>query len=336
MVLTTKPLVNYPDRAIESDIADFDTKPSYQEVNGIKICGGFIADHFIQAINYHARDDDIFIATYPKCGTTWTQQIVYLLLNQGKPPANAGEYFKKNPFLDMLGTDSVINMPRPGAIKTHLPFNLIPYNARAKYIVVVRNPKDALVSFYHHTKGIPGYKFARGSFDTFFECFISGNVDYGDYFDHLISWWNRRHNANVIFLTFEEMKADIRRCIHKIASFIDKDLDEGLSRDAEFMERVIKFSSFDYMKEQDKIVREIRYGKPDNAANDQLIPLSMKAVIKNMAGPVSDNYAHIRKGIVNDWKNHLSKEQNERLLKKFFDKCSNTGLINLWPSADWI
>lgn len=316
---------------------DATIKPSYQVVNGIKICGGFIADHFIQALNYRARDDDIFIATYPKCGTTWTQQIVYLLLNKGTPPADAAEYFKKNPFLDMLGTDSVINMPRPGAIKTHLPFHLVPYNACAKYIVVVRNPKDALVSFYHHTKGIPGYKFASGTFDAFFECFLDGAVDYGDYFDHLTSWWNHRNDSNVIFLTYEGMKADIASAIYKIASFIDPKLEKALKKDAEFMQRVIKYSSFDYMKEQDKIVREIRYGTPSKSLDDQLIPLSVKAVIKNMAGPVSDSYAHIRKGVVNDWKNHLSKEQNDRLVQKFFEKCSGTGLIDLWQeSADWI
>ena len=42
-----------------------------------------------ESINFPAQDDDIFIVTYPKNGTTWTQQIVYCLLNDGKPPQTA-------------------------------------------------------------------------------------------------------------------------------------------------------------------------------------------------------------------------------------------------------
>ena len=32
---------------------------------------------------YRPRPDDIVISTYPKCGTTWMQNIVYEVLHQG-------------------------------------------------------------------------------------------------------------------------------------------------------------------------------------------------------------------------------------------------------------
>ncbi len=32
---------------------------------------------------FPVRPDDVFICTYPKCGTTWMQQICHLLVNGG-------------------------------------------------------------------------------------------------------------------------------------------------------------------------------------------------------------------------------------------------------------
>ena len=39
-------------------------------------------DTLVNEFVVHA--DDLFVVTYPKCGTTWTEQIVHLILNQGE------------------------------------------------------------------------------------------------------------------------------------------------------------------------------------------------------------------------------------------------------------
>lgn len=93
--------------------------------------------------------DDVFIATYPKCGTTWTQEITYLIYNDGVPPKNHLERIRNNPFIEMLGEDGPKNMGRPGCIKTHLPRDLVPYADHAKYIYVLRNPKGRATLFLH-------------------------------------------------------------------------------------------------------------------------------------------------------------------------------------------
>lgn len=86
------------------------------------------------------------------------------------------------------GASIAETMPRPGIIKTHLPCGRAPWSDNAKYIFVARNPKDCCVSYYHHYKG---HDFT-GSFDEYFEMFIGGNVNFGDYFDHLMGWYEYR------------------------------------------------------------------------------------------------------------------------------------------------
>ena len=112
-------------------------------------------------------------------------------------------------------------MAPPRLVKTHLPRGLTPFAPGARYIYVARNPFDCVVSFYHHTRGFPQhYDFSTGTFADFFECFMSGEVDFGDYFEHLLSWLALAGTANLLFVTYEDMKADVRAAIGTIARFL--------------------------------------------------------------------------------------------------------------------
>ncbi|XP_035222150.1 amine sulfotransferase-like [Stegodyphus dumicola] len=309
-----------------------------QFIDGFQIPAFFNAETFRSALAYKPRDDDVFIVTYPKCGTTWAQHILVLIFRMGKPLESEIELWSASPFLAMAGASAAEEMPRPNAIKFHLPYHLIPKSDKAKYIYLTRNPKDCCVSYFHHMRNVPEHEF-NGTFDEFFELFIAGKVDYGDYFDHVLSWYAHRNDPNVLFLTYEEMKKDIRSAIFKMASFIDDAAyAEPLRNDPEKLNNIVKFSSFDYMKKVvNKGIEELR-----SMSKEEIMNSTLPREFKNMFGASptqkqerdytkkDDNAHFVRKGIVGGWKNYFSDEQSKRMDKKFAEKLKGTDLEVLW------
>ncbi|XP_071033358.1 sulfotransferase ssu-1 [Parasteatoda tepidariorum] len=306
--------------------------PLYQDVDGFRIPGMFSADAYRSAIAYKPRSDDLFIVTYPKCGTTWVQHIIGCIFRKGQTFTSFTEFLMETPFLEMTGAEAAHTMKRPGAIKFHLPFYLTPYSPEAKYIFVARNPKDCLVSFYHHTENIPGYQFTGGDFDDFFELFIEGKTDFGDYFDTLLSWYEHRNDPNVLFITYEQLKKDTKTYILKIAEFMGSNYREMLESDEQILKDVIHHSSFKYMKEtSNKSMAEMSSLPKEFIENNPDIPPGLRdLLLKPIFHTEPTNVNFVRKGIVGDWKNYLSPMQNARLERKYRERTMGTDIPSLW------
>ena len=278
-------------------------KPNYYNHNGFLMPMGFPIEGFTSALQYQAQESDIFLVTYPKCGTTWTQYILWLMQHQGEPLSPSEKLETYIPHLEEVGKETVEKLPKPRVIKTHLPYNLTPYNPQAKYIYVARNPFDCLVSFYHHTRGfVQHYDFTDGTFDDFFECFVRGEVDFGDYFDNLIPWYEHKDDENVLFFTYETMKVNLKMIIIEIANFLGGDYLNCIENE-QILNKIIDNSSLKNMK-----INQQRWSskRPENMPS------------------------FIRKGKIGDWNNYFSSEQKERLKEKFIIRTSGTGLDNLW------
>src|SRR5690606_6399436 len=128
-------------------------RPKYTIHDGFRMPMGFPVAGFASGLRYRPQSSDIFVSTYPKCGTTWMQYIVYLIVNEGRampPGRNIGDVF---PHLEETGAEAVETLPEPRLIKTHLQFSMVPFDPATKYIYVARNPFDCAVSFFHHTRG---------------------------------------------------------------------------------------------------------------------------------------------------------------------------------------
>ena len=280
--------------------------PRYTNHNGFLMPYGFPAENFDSSLTYQPHDSDIFVSTYPKCGTTWTQHIVYMIMNGGKPLGAGLKLTEVFPHLEEVGSAFCQGLSHPRLIKTHLPYHMTPINEKAKYIYVARNPKDCLVSFYFHTKGFVNcYDCADLDFDEFVKLFIRGEVDFGDYFVNLRSWLREKDKPYILFLTYEDMKADFRGSILKIASFLDESLrDRVLSNNELILTNIMKECSFGAMQQG--------LSRWSSKRSEEHTPF-------------------IRRGVVGDWANHLNEEQSQAMDSKIERELSHDELFNLWP-----
>ncbi len=97
------------------------------------------------------------------------QVIIYTLLHPTDPSfdKNFDDFVSRTLIFELAGADGIARAPRLCTMKTHIPFNRVPKHPIAKYICLIRNPKDVCVSHYHHAKKLNIYGMPDMSFDDF-------------------------------------------------------------------------------------------------------------------------------------------------------------------------
>ncbi|XP_064484595.1 sulfotransferase 1E1-like [Ornithodoros turicata] len=312
------------------------SRDHYHTVDGLFVPKLFPAESIREALAYEPRPDDVFIVAYPKCGTTWMQHIVYHIFSKGTPSEDPEEFQSKTPFFEMKGQEGVENLPRPAAIKTHLPFNKQPYSAEAKYVYITRNPYDCCVSFFYHVRMILTLHYENGSFDDFFEKFLKGEVPFGNYFDYLLSWYPHRDDPNVLFLTYEELKRDVRSSIQKIADFLGDEYGEVLRRDPSALERIVDLTSFENMQ---KVVNPIMrdFGRRFRGIPVEAMPLWTQRMIRSCGEEIlkPSQGDFVRKGKVGGWRDHFTPVQAERMKEWIKKSTAGSDVMDLWKDINF-
>ena len=214
--------------------------------------------------DYVPGKQDVFVATYAKSGTNWMMQIAHQLIWHG-----AGEFDHIHsvvpwPDTQMMGPFRRYAVPledardwetspeRKRVIKTHFDWELIPYSQDARYIMVLRDPKDIFVSSYFFVRdGVLGA--AMPSVDTWYNLFLKeGSLIGGSWAANTAGYWAQRHRPNVLIVSFKSMKRDLKGAVRKVAQFLDIKAPEAL------IDLVAGKSSFEYMKGID---HKFRMGK---------------------------------------------------------------------------
>ncbi|CAK1545177.1 unnamed protein product [Leptosia nina] len=204
--------------------------------------------------NMEVKPSDVFVFSFPRSGTTWTQELVWLVANDlDYETASRIPLTDRYPFLEFsisldeemrkklyeenkgdpkkvkqieMVTRSALELleatPPPRFIKTHLPLSLLPPNVLdAKMVYVARDPRDAIVSFYHLTKSMKLLNY-KEDFKTFWIGVLNNIQPWTPYFDNVKESWEKRDHPNLLFLFYEDMRKDLPSSVRRVCDFFGK------------------------------------------------------------------------------------------------------------------
>ena len=126
----------------------------------------------------------------------------------------------------------VEKMPLPRFIKTHLGVKFyirVLEQRKTKFIVVMRNVKDTLVSLYHFYRANIFAGRMTDTFEDFMDLYKRNKTQ--NWFHWNLGWWKYRDDPNVIFFTYEDMKADDRREVRRLVDFLGIPLSDDVIAD---------------------------------------------------------------------------------------------------------
>jgi hypothetical protein len=208
---------------------------------------------FSRAIHYEAEEGDVFVVTQMKCGTTWMQQVVYEIAMRGR--GNLGDdgsrhIYAVSPWIEASWAVSLSDAPRLGSnqirlIKSHMPAKLLPIGEKARYIYVTRHPIACFASCADFVGMLLGpLAPSRG---VLLDWFCSDRMWWGPWPEHVEGWWRAaQSHANVLFVHFEEMHADLPAVVDRVAAHV------GVELSPSEREAVIGKSGFGYMKAREE------------------------------------------------------------------------------------
>uniref|UniRef100_A0A023F6T1 Putative sulfotransferase n=1 Tax=Triatoma infestans TaxID=30076 RepID=A0A023F6T1_TRIIF len=215
------------------------------------------AEHAEKYYTFDLRQDDLWIIAYPRSGTTWMQELLWLINNNldyeisSKTPINerfsffvpntmnSDKYLEEiaelndndpevmkvleNIAIPVYVTGEAMKSPRH--FKTHLPLSLMPPNLldTCKVVYLARNPFDVAVSFYHLSKLLKSIDY-QSDFEKYWELFEKDLIMYSPYWEHIQEGWERRNHPNFLFFFYEDLLRDLHGNIRKICTFLNKQM----------------------------------------------------------------------------------------------------------------
>lgn len=174
------------------------------------------------------RADDVLLASFPRSGSTWLRFFLAHFVSLRELDGSAIGFERLNAMLPELGASDLLapwpytSIPR--VVKTHLPYSML-LGAPRRRVLVVRDPRDAMVSYYLYEQGKTRPRYS-GDFAGFLRCPLGLEA----WFRHQRSWSPRA----TLELRYEELRAaeidELRRLLDLLGVAAPTDLVEEAVR----------------------------------------------------------------------------------------------------------
>lgn len=257
-------------------------------------------------LNMKQYQSDIYIQSLAKSGTTLTQMIIYQMTTDGR--MDFDHIYDVSPFVDRIRGINAKDLkelefrpPLNGEkriLKSHCNYHYFDNIKKGKFVYVLRDPFDQLLSFYHHNKNY--YQS-----DLKFEDYVTdGHME--NYFKLNGQWIKNEKGFDIIYLNYEDIVENKPEVVKRLAKFLDIELTHN------DMKRIMERTSFSFMKKHQEKFGE--QPKPDDDGDK-----------------VYDQF--IRKGKPGEGRNYFSTEQiekfnelskgilgNHEVIKRYFKK----------------
>lgn len=249
------------------------------------------------------RKTDVFLVGHPKSGNTWLAYMLAILVNKDRDErvnmANVGEF-----------VPTVHNVDHAIGYFGKLPDPRIFRNEATRYpelypktIYIVRDPRAALLSYYHHCvhdSGRTDWPITEFVEEMITEgCIKSLEPTLIRWDKQVEAWLARMETQAVMVVKYEDLKRDCRAVLARLAGFV------GLNRDEGILELAVKRGDFNNMRKEEQ-----KYGA------------------ESYPGEKGEKGFFVRKGKIDGWKEEMPPEAIEKIEEAFSPVMKTMGYLD--------
>uniref|UniRef100_A0A1I8Q7R1 Sulfotransferase domain-containing protein n=1 Tax=Stomoxys calcitrans TaxID=35570 RepID=A0A1I8Q7R1_STOCA len=273
--------------------------------------------------------DDVWLVTVPKAGTTWMQELLWLVMNEFDFEKAKKEHLElRSPFLEF---DYYYMSNTMAVMLKHLSFEEMKTNPKTNHLwefeqiqktfngskttdfnfvrkgkvngyreelteeTVKRLDKwmDEHLESYNDEEEEDDNEYEDITWWVYMEPKIKYTLEEEDFFPHIMEFYALRNQSWVFYTSFERMKSNLREVITDVCQFLNKTIDEKT------MAKMLKHLSFEEMKTNPKTHHVWEF----------------EQIQKTFNGSKTTDLNFIRKGKVNGYREELTEETIKRLDK---------------------